>query len=142
MSSFDLELFYQTANRIREKAIRENRLTDNPSEEELRLILEKEPGIKKTIYGNFVAESEPTSRSAMFTKNSVDQSFGEAEMELLRQCEEVLGRERLISVDCVVGAGDTNTTARLIVPERFAHVGYGGRNLFIPPKGKKEKTHH
>ena len=139
MSNFNLELFYQTANRIREKAIRENRLTDNPSEEELRLILEKEPGIKKTIYGNFVAESEPTSRSAMFTKNSVDQSFGEAEMELLRQCEEVLGREKLISVDCVVGAGDTNTTARLIVPERFAHVAYGGRNLFIPSKGKVEK---
>ncbi|MFH0914796.1 MAG: phosphoenolpyruvate carboxykinase (ATP) [Chloroflexota bacterium] len=139
MSKFDLELFYQTANRIREKALAEKRLTENPSEEELRRILEREPGIRKTIYGNFVAESDPTSRSAMFTKNSVDQSFGETEVQLLRQCEEVLGKERLISVDCVVGAGDTNTTARLIVPERFAHVAYGGRNLFKPPKSRLEK---
>lgn len=139
MSNFDLELFYQTANRIREKALVENRLTENPSEEELRHILEKEPGIRKTIYGNFVAESEPTSRSAMFTKNSVDHPFGEAELKLLCQCEEALGEERLIAVDCLVGTGDTNTTVRLIVPERFAHVAYGGRNLFIQPKCKVEK---
>jgi phosphoenolpyruvate carboxykinase (ATP) len=86
------------------------------------------------VYGNFVAESEPTSRSAMFTKNSVEHRFGESELKLLRQCEEALAKERLISVDCLVGSGDTDTTVRLIVPERFAHVAYGGRNLFIPPK--------
>ena len=139
MTDFNLELFYQTANRTREKAIRENRLTDNPSEDEIREILEREPGIKKTIYGNFVAESEPTSRSAMFTKNSVDQPFGEAELTLLRQCEEALDKERLISVDCLVGTGDTNTTVRLIVPESFAHVAYGGRSLFIPARSKVER---
>lgn len=139
MSKFDLEVFYQTANRIRELALAEKRLTENPSEEILRSILAKAPGIRQTIYGNFVAESEPTSRSAMFTKNSVDSVFGEAEMKLLRQCEEVLSKERLISVDCVVGAGDTNTTVRLIVPERFAHVAYGGRNLFKSPKSRIEK---
>ena len=91
LTNFDLELFYQTASRIRERALRENRLTENPSDEELRSILEKEPGIKRTVYANFVAESEPTSRSAMFTKNSVDHRFGAAEMKLLRQCEEALG---------------------------------------------------
>jgi phosphoenolpyruvate carboxykinase (ATP) len=139
MSEFDLELFYETANRIRDKALAENRLTENPSDKELRYILEREPGIRKTVYGNFVAESEPTSRSAMFTKNSVDHSFGEPEMRFLSQCEASLAKERLISVDCVVGSGDTNTTVRLIVPERFCHVAYGGRNLFIPPKTKVEK---
>jgi phosphoenolpyruvate carboxykinase (ATP) len=139
VSKFNLELFYQTANRIREKALAENRLTENPSEEKLRRIVEKEPGIKKTIYGNFVAESEPTSRSAIFTKNSVDYPFGELELRLLRQCEEALGKERLIAVDCLVGTGDTNTTVRLVVPERFAHVAYGGSNLFIPPKGEVAK---
>lgn len=139
MSGFNLESFYETANRIREKAIRENRLTDNPSDEELRLILEKEPGIQKTVYGNFVAESEPTSRSAMFTKNSVDTPFGETEEKLLRQCEEALAKEKLICVECVVGTGETNTTVRLIVPKQFAHVAMGGRNLFIPSKKKVEK---
>lgn len=134
MTEFDLEVFYQTTNGIRERALAESRLTENPLDEELRRILEKEPGIRKTVYGNFVAESEPTSRSAMFTKNSVEHRFGESELKLLRQCEEAFAKERLISVDCLVGSGDTDTTVRLIVPERFAHVAYGGRNLFIPPK--------
>jgi len=134
VTEFDLEVFYQTASGIRERALSESRLTENPLDEELRRILEKAPGIRKTVYGNFVAESEPTSRSAMFTKNSVEHRFGESELKLLRQCEEALAKERLISVDCLVGSGDTDTTVRLIVPERFAHVAYGGSNLFIPPK--------
>ena len=96
MSKFDLHQFVQTADRIRQKAIDENRLIDNPSKEVLRLLVEKEPGVRKTIYGNFVAESEPTSRSAMFTKNSVDQSFGEEEAKLLAECEEVLSKEKQI----------------------------------------------
>ncbi len=139
MTKFNLELFYQTANRIREKALNEKRLIENPSNEKLREILEHEPGIRKTIYGNFVAQSEPTSRSAIFTKNSIDDTFGKQEIKLLVQCEEVLAKEKLISVDCLVGTGDTNTTVRLIVPERFAHVAFGGRNLFIPTKQKVER---
>ncbi len=142
MSEFDLEQFAQTANRIREKAIAENRLIDNPSNETLRRLMEKEPGVKKTIYGNFVAESEPTSRSAMFTKNSVDHHFGRKELKLLDQCERTLAKERLISIDRIVGNEHSETTVRLIVPERFAHVAYGGRNLFLPVKREvKEPTY-
>ena len=48
MSKFDLEQFYQTADRIREKAIAENRLADNPSDKEFRALLEKEPGIQQS----------------------------------------------------------------------------------------------
>jgi len=139
VSKFNLEQFAQTADRIREKAIEEGRLIDNPSDPELRLLVEKEPGVRKTIYGNFVAESEPTSRSAMFTKNSVDHPFGEEELKLLAQCEKALGRERLISIDRIVGNENSDTTVRLIVPERFAHVAYGGKNLFIPPKREVKK---
>jgi phosphoenolpyruvate carboxykinase (ATP) len=142
MSKFNLEQFVQTANKIRERAIAENRLSDNPSDEALRALLEKEPGVKKTIYGNFVADSEPTSRSAMFTKNSVDSPFGEDELKLLAQCEAALAKERLVSVDRIVGNVDSTTTVRLIVPERFAHVAYGGRNLFLPANGEvKEPTY-
>ncbi|MFO7773607.1 MAG: phosphoenolpyruvate carboxykinase (ATP) [Dehalococcoidia bacterium] len=140
---FELEQFFITANRIWQKALEENRLTHNPSDAKLRELVEKEPGVTKTMYGNFVAQSEPTSRSAMFTKNSVDYPFGEDELKLLAQCEEVLGKERLISVDRVVGNENSNTTVRLIVPERFAHVAHGGKNLFIPPKGEvKKPTYH
>jgi len=140
---FDLQQFIVTAERIWRKARAENRLTHNPSDEELRRLVEKEPGVKKTIYGNFVAQSEPTSRSAMFTKNSVDDVFGEDEAKLLSQCEQALDKQRLISVDRVVGNETSDTTVRLIVPERFAHVAYGGKNLFIPPRGEvKEPTYY
>ena len=142
MSKFDLEQFVQTADRIRKKAVAENRLADNPSGEELRQLLGKEPGVEKTVYGNFVAESEPSSRSAAFTKNSVDSPFGEAELKLLAQCEEALAKEKLVSIDRVVGTENSGTTVRLIIPERFAHVAYGGGNLFIPVKGElKEPTY-
>jgi phosphoenolpyruvate carboxykinase (ATP) len=139
MASFELEQFIITADRIWQKAQAEKRLTHNPSDEELRRLVEKEPGVKKTMYGNFVAQSEPTSRSAMFTKNSIDHRFGEDELRLLAQCEQALGKERLISVDRIVGNETSNTAVRLIVPERFAHVAYGGKNLFIPPKRKVER---
>ncbi len=139
MSKFDLEEFAKTANGIRRKAIEEKRLLDNPSDEELRLLMEKEPGIKKTIYLNYVAESEPTSRAAMFTKNSVDHSFDEEERQLLIQCEKALAKEKLISIDRIVGNASSGTTVRLIVPEGFAHVAYGGKDLFIPVKKDVEE---
>ena len=139
----DLERFVITADRIWQKAREEKRLTHNPSDEELRRLVGKQPGVRRTIYGNFVARSEPTSRSAMFTKNSVDHHFGEDELRLLTRCEKTLGKERLISVDRIVGNDSSSTTARLIVPERFAHVAYGGRNLFIAPKGEvREPTYY
>lgn len=134
----DLEIFAQTVDRIREKAREENRLLDNPPDEVLRVLVEKEPGVRKTVYDNFVAESEPTSRSQMFTQNSVDEPFGKKELELLAKCEKVLAKERLISIDRVVGNATSGTVVRLIVPEKFAHIAYGGKNLFIPVTGKVE----
>ena len=108
----------------------------------LRRLIEKESGTRKTKYGNFVAESDPTSRAAMFTENGVDHPFGDEELELLDRCESALGKERLICIDRTVGNKDSTTTVRLIVPERFAHVATGGKNLFIPAKGEvKEPTY-
>lgn len=143
MSKFDLKEFVKTADRIRKRAIEEGRLIDNPSDDKLRSLMEKEPGVRKTIYGSFVAESEPTSRAAMFTKNSVDYEFGEEERRLLVKCEEALAKERLISTERIVGNQQSDTTVRLIVPERFPHVAYGGKNLFLPAKGVVERpTYH
>ena len=70
-SSIDLENFAISAKKIWTKAKAEKRLITNPTDKQLRQLVEKEPGVKKTIYGNLVAESEPTSRAAIFTKNSV-----------------------------------------------------------------------
>ncbi|MDP3880249.1 MAG: phosphoenolpyruvate carboxykinase (ATP) [Dehalococcoidales bacterium] len=139
MAGFDLGSFVRTVERIREKAVSEDRLKDNPSDEILRQLVEKAPGVRKTRYGNYVAESDPTSRSAMFTRNSVDNTFGDEETKLLTRCEEALSRERLISIDRIVGNENSGITVRLIVPERFAHIAYGGGNLFIPAKGEVKK---
>ncbi len=139
MSEIELEQFALTVDRIKQKAMEENRLLDNPSAEELRVLVGKEPEVEKTVYGNFVAESEPSSRAAMFTKNSVDHPFGEEELQLLAQCEQALSKERLISIDRIVGNTGSDTTVRLIVPERFAHVAYGGGNLFVPVKKEVEQ---
>ncbi len=133
MHSFDVEEFARTAKRIRERAIADGRLLDNPPKDVLRQIVEQQPGVRKTRYDNYVAESEPTSRSAMFTRNSVDCAYGDEERRLLAECEEALSRERLICVDRIVGGLDSDTSVRLIVPERFAHVAAGGGNLFVPP---------
>ncbi|GAI18951.1 unnamed protein product, partial [marine sediment metagenome] len=110
MSKIELEQFALTVDRIRQKAMEEDRLLDNPSAEELRVLVEKEPVVEKTIYGNFVAESEPSSRAAMFTKNSVDHPFGKEELQLLAQCEQALSKEKLISIDRIVGNTNSNTT--------------------------------
>jgi phosphoenolpyruvate carboxykinase (ATP) len=134
MPKFDVEEFARVVDKIWIRAKAENRLIENPSDKELKSLCKKEAGVRKTIYGNLVAESEPTSRAAKFTKNSIDHEFGEEELNLLAQCEEILAKERLISVDRIVGDKESRTTVRLIVPERFAHVAYGGKNLFRAPK--------
>ncbi|MFC2010289.1 phosphoenolpyruvate carboxykinase (ATP), partial [Chloroflexota bacterium] len=73
---------------------------------------------------------------------SIDHPFGQEELELLTQCETALAREKLISIDRRVGNKNSKTTVRLIVPERFAHVAYGGGNLFAPVKEEvKEPTY-
>jgi phosphoenolpyruvate carboxykinase (ATP) len=131
-STFNLEDFAITAQKIWNNANIENRLLYNPSDLELRQLVEKEPGVKKTVYGNLVAESEPTSRAALFTKNSVDSVFGTEEQQLLFQCEKVLANNKLISLDLRVGNSSSKTTARLIIPAYFAHVAYGGKRLFSP----------
>jgi phosphoenolpyruvate carboxykinase (ATP) len=139
----DLREFERTAIRIRDRARAEGRLVDNPNDAELACILEREPGVRRTMYGNYVADSEPTSRSAIFTKNSVDDVFGDDETRLLAQCEERLSHETLISVDRIVGKRDSTKIVRLLVPERFAHVAFGGRNLFYPSSGPvTDPTYH
>ena len=141
MSTFDPERFVETAERIRERAITDGRLTDNPSDSVLRSVLEKQPGVKKTMYGSFAVDSDPSSRSAMFTKNNIDSPFGKDEEKLLAQCEAALAKEKLISIDRVVGNPETggSATVRLIIPERFAHIAYGGGHLFVPPTRKVRK---
>lgn len=123
--------FQQAAQLIYEEARKEGRLIENPSERDLRAMT-LQTGARETSYGNIAAESEPTSRAAMFTRNNIDSRFDREEWELLQQAERCLRKEKIVSLDVEVGDGSEGITARLMVPERFAQVGYGGRKLFKP----------
>lgn len=136
MPQFDLNLFVQTVARVRSKALAEGRLRHNPPEEVLEALTEKEQGVQRTRYGSLVAHGEPTSRAQMFTKNSVDDTFGKAEVNFLKQCEDILATRKLISVDRVVGNASSGVVVRVTVPEEFAHTAFGGKNLFAPVKGE------
>ena len=126
------EQFHQTAKAVFDAAQKEGRLARNPDVEQLRALAMEEPDVRETKYGNIVAESEPMSRAAMHTRNNVDAEFGDEERQLLKQAEQRLGQEPLVSIDVQVGDGSEQVTARLIIPERFAHVAYAGRKLFAP----------
>jgi hypothetical protein len=66
----DLEELSRTVERIRQRAAREGGHLVNPTDVELRPIVEKEPGVNATKYGKMVVQSEPKSRAAMFPQNS------------------------------------------------------------------------
>ncbi|MDD3469183.1 MAG: phosphoenolpyruvate carboxykinase [Thermoguttaceae bacterium] len=124
------EAFRQTAQRIFDSAKSQNRLIYNPDREILRQLAKEEPGVIETKYGSLAAESEPQSRAVKFTKNNIDNTFGDAELKLLEQTEVLLAKEQLVAIDCIVGDGSENVTARLIVPKSFAHIAYAGLKLF------------
>jgi phosphoenolpyruvate carboxykinase (ATP) len=128
------DLYQRTAEAVFESARRENRLIYNPSDDELLSLSLLQPEIRQTKYGSIMAESEPMSRAAKFTKNNVDDPFDDRERELATQAELQLARETIICVDVAVGDGTEGVTARLIVPKSFAHVAYAGRKLFIPAR--------
>lgn len=126
------EQFLQAVRLIFDSAQKEGRLVYNPDDDRLRAMVEREPGVVETKYGNLVAESEPMSRAAMFTRNNIDTPFGEDERALLDAAIRQAAKEEFVAIDVVVGDGRDGVTARLIVPQRFAHVAYGGRKLFRP----------
>ncbi len=109
MPQFEAEEFARAVERVRTKAEAEGRLRHDPPVEELERLAEKEPNVRRTTYGSLVANSEPMSRSAPFTTNSVDSPFGKDEMDLLAQMESILGTQRLISIDRTVGRPGSGT---------------------------------
>ncbi len=142
MPRLNLEEFAGTVERIRTTAFEEGRLNHNPPNDELVRIAEREPNVRRTGYGSLVAQSEPMSRAAAFTKNSVDSRFGKAERDLLDQCTRILGTKKLISLDRTVGNRNSSTIVRLTVPEEFAHVALGGKNLFAPVRRKDKQPEY
>ncbi|MBI4831885.1 MAG: hypothetical protein HY801_10105, partial [Candidatus Lindowbacteria bacterium] len=140
--SFEINLFLETAQQIYQRALADGRLTNNPEPGALKQMVENEEGITVSAFGSFCVDSEPNSRAAQFTKNNIDDPFGDKERELLRHCEQCLSKEHLVSLDFMVGNGDSGTTARVIVPDRFVHLVYAGENQFGRVNGGVENPTH
>ncbi len=128
--------FKQAAVKIYQDAKREGRLSEGLSLDELKDLALRQNGVIQTQVGSVAADSEPMSRSAPHTRNSIDHPFGEEEEQLALEAIEYLSRERLVSLDTIVGDGRDGVTARFIVPEAYAQITYGLKLLFDHPAGR------
>ena len=122
--------FKKAAETIYCSAKNEKRLIECKSLDELKEIALQQEGVIQTNLGSVAADSEPMSRSAPHTKNSVDQPFGEDEEALAAQAVEILSKERIISIDTIIGDGRDGVTTRFIMPEQHAQIAYGVKLLF------------
>jgi len=128
--------FKHAAVRIYEDAKREARLIEGRTLDELKEIALRQEGVIQTQLGSVAADSEPMSRSAPHTRNSVDHAFGEDEEQLALEAVEYLSRENVISLDTIVGDGRDGVTARFILPEAYAQLAYGLKLLLDYPAGR------
>ncbi len=115
-----MDYFKEAARKIYEDAKKEKRLTEGCSLEDLKQLALRHEGVIQTQTGSLAADSEPMSRSAPHTLNSVDHPFGEREEALAAQAVKILGGERIVSLDTVVGDGRDGVTARFIIPVQYA----------------------
>jgi len=128
-----MNIFKTAAQQIYLSAKKEGRLIEGRSLEELKQLALRHEGVIQTQVGSVAADSEPMSRSAPHTRNSVDHPFGEKEEALARQAVEVLGKERVLSLDTMVGDGRDGVTARFIMPVQYSQIAYGLKLLFDQP---------
>lgn len=122
--------FKKAAEQIYCEAKNEGRLIEAKTLEALKEIALRQEGVIQTNLGSVAADSEPMSRSAPHTKNSVDHSFGEVEAQLAAQAVICMNDERVISIDTIIGDGRDGVTARFLMPEQFSQIAYGLKLLF------------
>ncbi|ABC79013.1 phosphoenolpyruvate carboxykinase [Syntrophus aciditrophicus] len=128
-----MNIFKAAAKQLYETARQEGRLIEGRPLEELKEIALRQEGVIQTHIGSVAADSEPMSRSAPHTRNSVDHPFGDEEAQLADQMVESLKKERLISLDTYIGDGRDGVSARFLVPEQYAQIAYGLKLLFNHP---------
>jgi len=145
-----MDAFNRAARQIYTEARESRRLIAGRSLEELKQIALRQEGVIQTQFGSVAADSEPMSRSAPHTRNSIDHPFGEAEEALAQQAVAVLGGdanggrggsggvsgaggERIIALDTIIGDGADGVTARFLIPEQYAQIAYGLKLLFDQP---------
>lgn len=125
-----MNYFKSAARRIYGEAKKDGRLIEGSTLEELKQLALRQEGVIQTQIGSLAADSEPMSRSAPHTKNSIDHEFGEAEESLAKEAVEMLSMERIVSLDTIVADGKEGVTARFIMPVKYTHIAYALKLLF------------
>ncbi len=128
--------FKKTAEKIYADAKKSERLIEGLTLQQIKELASHQEGVIQTQIGSVAADSEPMSRSAPFTRDNIDHTFGEEEERLARQAEEVLSAERLLSLDTIVGDGRDGVTARFIMPVAYSQIAYGLKLLFDQPAAR------
>ncbi len=128
--------FKEAAQKIYFDAKNEGRLIEGKTLNELKELALRQEGVIQTQIGSVAADSEPTSRSAPHTKNSIDHEFGEEEERLAQKAIEYLSKEKIVCLDTIVGDGRDGITARFIMPEAYAQLAYGLKLLFDYPAAR------
>jgi len=131
-----MNAFKSAAEQIYRKAETDGRLIKGRSLEEIKQIALRQEGVIQTQLGSVAADSEPMSRSAPHTRNSVDHPFGEPEERLAAQAIDDLSKERIIALDTIIGDGSEGVTARFLIPEQYAQIAYGLKLLFDKPESR------
>jgi phosphoenolpyruvate carboxykinase (ATP) len=128
--------FIKAARQIYLEAKNDGRLAEGRSLDDLKQIALTQEGVIQTQTGSLAVDSEPMSRSAPHTSNNIDSPFGEKEEILAAEAVDVLRREKIISLDTIVGDGRDNVTARFIIPFQYAHLAYGLKMLMDSPASR------
>lgn len=128
--------FKKAAVRIYEDAKKEGRLVEGLTLAQLKELALSQEGVIQTQIGSVAADSEPMSRSAPFTRNNIDHTFGDEEQKLAIQAQEVLSGQKLCCLDTIVGDGRDGVTARFIMPVCYAQIAYGLKLLFDQPAAR------
>ena len=131
-----MNYFKLAAKQIYDEAQKDGRLIEGLPLDELKQLALRQEGVIQTQTGSIAADSEPMSRAAPHTRNSVDHEFGEEEEALAKQAVDILGKEKVVSLDTVVGDGREGITTRFIIPEKYAHLAYGLKLLLSCPSAK------
>ena len=125
--------FKEAALKIYNEAKQNGRLIENFDLGQAKALALTQDGIIETQLGSIAATSEPMSRAAQHTKNSIDDSFGEEEEALAAKAVQMMSTEKVLSLDVMVGDGADGVSARFLMPLAHADVAYGLKLLFYPP---------
>ncbi len=125
--------FKEAAQKIYHDAKRDGRLIENFDLGQAKALAMAQDGVIETQLESVAANSEPMSRSAVHTKNSVDQPFGAEEEALAAQAVQALSAEKLLSLDVMVGDGQDGVSTRILIPLEHAVLAYALKLLFGGP---------